>query len=96
MNNTLKITLKTEGHCIENAAKEKLQELINTIIIRDEEDFILQSQYELLYEFIHTADFKTLRASDERLAGILPCECEIFKNVEGNIVVRIVEEHNRQ
>lgn len=92
MNTMFKITLKIESHCIETAAKEKLQELIDTMITREEEDSTLQTQYELLYEFIHTADFKALRASDERLAGIVPCKCEIFKNAESNIEVRIVKE----
>lgn len=84
------IKLELNGHCIETAAKEKLQQLLDAMFQADAEDPQLQAQYQLLYDFIHTADFKRLRTSDERLAGIVPSICEVYIDETGKPSVRII------
>lgn len=84
------IKLELNGHCIETAAKEKLQQLLDAMFQTDTEDLQLQALYQLLYDFIHTADFAQLRASDERLAGIVPSICEVYIDKTGKPSVRII------
>ena len=43
---------------------------------------------ELLREFIETADWNSLRSSDERLAGTRPGECVIAWGADGNAHVK--------
>lgn len=84
------IKLQLNGHCIETAAKEELQRLLDTMFQSQTEDQELQKKYQLLYDFIHTADFRQLRASDERLTGIVPATCEIYTDENGKPAVRII------
>lgn len=84
------IKLELNGHCIETAAKKKLQQLLNAMIHSDPEDPNLQAQYQLLYNFLHTTDFKHLRASDERFTGIVPSVCEIYVDDMGNYAAKII------
>ena len=83
------IKLELNGHCIETAAKEKLQNLLDAMLLSKTQDPHLQAQYQLLYDFIHTANFKNLRALDERFTGIVPSVCEIYVNDTGKPSVRI-------
>jgi hypothetical protein len=85
---TIKLILN--GHCIETAAKEALQKLLDAMLQSETDDKNLQQQYQLLYDFIKTADFKKLRASDERLTGIVPAVCEIYIDENSTFRVRIV------
>jgi hypothetical protein len=93
MSHKVTIRLALQGHCIETAARERLRQLLDEIISSDIVDMSLQGQYELLREFINTADFRKLRASDKRLAGLVPCKCEIYREEDGLPAVRIMEQN---
>lgn len=84
------IKLYLNGHCIETAAKEELQKLLDAMLDSQTEDHKLQEQYQLLYDLIHTADFKKLRASDQRLTGIVPYICEIYRDDNGKPAIKII------
>jgi len=84
------IKLHLNGHCIETTAKEELQKLLDAMFNSQTENQELQDQYQLLYDFIHTVDFKQLRASDERLTGIVPATCELYRDDNGNPAIRII------
>ncbi|MEW6525341.1 MAG: hypothetical protein AB1444_01580 [Spirochaetota bacterium] len=85
---TIKLILNE--HCIETAAKEALQKLLDAMLQSETEDKNLQEQYQLLYDFIQTTDFKKLRASDERLTGIVPAVCEVYVDDAGKPALRII------
>jgi len=84
------IKLHLNGHCIETAAKEKLKQLHDELICSDMNDIHLEEQYQLLYDFIHTADFKWLRASNERLTGVISTECELYRDINGKPALKIL------
>lgn len=90
MKRIIKVTLYLNGHCVETAAKETLQKLLEAMLQSETEDQNLQEQYQLLYDFLHTADFKQLRASDESLTGIIPSICEIYRDDAGKPAIRIL------
>ena len=79
------VTLHTGGHCIETAAKNEFRRITELLLSTEDEPVLNESapKLELLREFIETADFNALRASDERLAGIKPGYCVIGRNTEG-------------
>ncbi len=83
------IKLHLNGHCIETAAKEKLKEVQDELINSDISDVRLEEQYQLLLDFIHTADFKKLRASDQRLTGLVSTECELYRDISGKPALTI-------
>jgi len=84
------IKLQLNGHCIETAAKEELQKLLDAMFNSQTENQELQDQYQLLYDFIHTADFKQLRVSDEKFTGIVPATCELYRDDNGKPAIRII------
>ncbi len=78
------------GHCIETAAREELQRMMRLILNSESGDEGIRSRYELLLELINTADFIRLRASDERLTGSVPSRCEIYRDKDQKIRVRVI------
>ncbi|HOJ29819.1 MAG TPA: hypothetical protein PL059_12175 [Spirochaetota bacterium] len=90
MKRIIQVTLYLNGHCVETAAKETLQKLLDAMLQSETEDQNLHERYQLLYDFLHTADFKQLRASDERLTGIVPTVCEVYRDENGKPAIRIL------
>ncbi|MGQ9843004.1 MAG: hypothetical protein ACUVRK_05505 [Spirochaetota bacterium] len=84
------IKLLPNGHCIETAVKEELQKLLDAMFNSPTEDHDLKEQYQLLYDLIHTVDFKKLRASDKRFTGIVPVTCEIYRDDTGKPAIKIL------
>ena len=86
------VTLHTGTHCIETAAKNEFRKIAESILSADDEKTVtvLSDQLELLREFIESSDFNSLRASDERLAGITPGLCIIGRNMAGIPVIRSI------
>lgn len=83
------VTLHTGTHCIETGAKNEFRRLTALLLEScDEKDVIEPGrQLELLREFIETADWNGLRASDERLAGARPGACVIARDSDGKPAV---------
>lgn len=73
------ITLSTDGHCIETAAKIELRKLTDRLLqsCSDSIDRETERKIELLQQFLRNTDFNALRASDDRLAGLTPALCNL-------------------
>lgn len=73
------VTLHTGTHCVETEARNEFRRLTSLLLGSCDGPDVTEAgrQLELLREFIETADFNTLRSSDERLAGIRPGTCVI-------------------
>ncbi len=87
------VTLYMKGHCIETEAKRELRRITELLISTDDESVIkiAAASLELLREFLETADFNSLRSSDERLAGIRPGCCKIGYDSAGRPGVLHIE-----
>ncbi len=85
------VLLTTGGHCIQSAAKDEFRRITRIILDSADNDIlpVLAEQLELLKEFLENTDFNTLRASDERLAGIIDAECILERNGNGKPVVTV-------
>jgi len=86
---TISVTLHTGTHCIETEAKNSFRRLTGQLLEteNEQEAAVLGQQLGLLREFIGTADFNALRASDERLAGIVQGICVVARNSNGKVTV---------
>lgn len=90
------VTLHTGTHCVETEAKNEFRRLTGLLLESCDEPAVTEAgrQLELLREFIETADFNTLRSSDERLAGIRPGICVIAWDGNGKAAVLEVRGRN--
>ncbi len=70
MERVVEIILDLQGHCIETAAKHEYKRLMDQVFTEEISDSSIEEKIELLSDFLNTADFSALRASDEQLAGI--------------------------
>lgn len=91
MKSSVTVPLNLAGHCIETAAKKEFKRLMDLCFCSPSEDPARENALELLREFIETADFPTLRASDGRLAGIGEVPCILQRNDRGEPVLVISE-----
>lgn len=85
------VQLKTGGHCIQSAAKIELR-LIALSVLYSPDDIpppVLTEQFELLEEFLKNTDFKVLRTSDERYAGIEDAICILSRGKDNKPVIAI-------
>jgi hypothetical protein len=81
-----------QGCCIECAAKHEYNKCVARIMTSDatpgpDEE----SKMELLLDFLETADFAALRASDEGLAGIKDSRCLLKIGDDGKPYVTVVK-----
>lgn len=99
MDNTVQkvtVTLLTGTHCVETEAKNEFRRLTSLLLESCDGPDVTEAgrKLELLREFIETADFNTLRSSDERLAGIRPGTCVIAWDSNGKPAVLEVRDRN--
>ena len=85
------VYLDLDGHCIETAAKNEYKKLTASYFLSDtgSDETEINKKLELLYEFIQLTDFSELRASDERLARFKESEAELFRNENGEPVLKL-------
>jgi hypothetical protein len=91
--NNITVTLHTGEHCIETSAKIEFRRLTD-LLLESETDNTgsdLEQRIELLLHFLKNSDFNMLRASDERLAGIIPADCIIKWDDKNRSIVIIPE-----
>ncbi len=70
------VTFQLEGMCIEKAAKKYLKRMMEEGL---EGKSIPESEYEVLREFVETADFRTLRSSYPVLDGSKSVKVKLFQ-----------------
>ena len=75
---TLSIKLHLKDHCIETAAKKKLQYLTDQYFNAKDDPDILLKKIELLKAFIEKSDFPKLRSGDVRLSGTIEVFVRIY------------------
>lgn len=87
----IQIKLHTGTHCVETEAKNMLRRITELILNTDDETEVceLGIQLELLREFVETADFNYLRASDERYAGMVEAVCILSRCKNGKPVIDV-------
>jgi len=80
------VTLSLRGHCVETAAKQEYRLLTGRYFEAGEAEApVLEKKIGLLREFIESADFAGLRASDPRLSGEVESEVVIFFREDGAV-----------
>jgi len=75
----ISITLHLDGHCIETGAKNEFKRLMDLFFDGGDNDSAIEEKIAFLRDFIETADFKKLRAGDERLSGGTKITVEISR-----------------
>jgi hypothetical protein len=80
-----------QGCCIECAAKREYNRRMARIMTSDvKPEMDDESKMELLLDFLETADFAALRASDDSLAGIKDSRCLLRMSGDGKPYVTVV------
>lgn len=74
------VILRCAGHCVETAARREFERLMGDYFDGKEDSGIIEAQIALLSDFLNTADFPALRASDPRLSGEVASVVVITRN----------------
>ncbi len=81
-----------QGCCIECAAKReynrRMAHIMTSDVTTEPDD---ETKMELLLDFLETADFAALRASDESLAGMRDSRCLLRMSDDGKPHVTVIE-----
>jgi len=83
----LQVKLHLHDHCIETEAKRELKRLMDLYFESDDESQGIEEQIEILEKFLNRSDFPTLRASDERLSGVV--ESVVYISVDEDDMVQL-------
>lgn len=74
------VKLHLNGHCIETEAKIRFRRLMDQYFTADSPPPDLPEKIETLRIFIEQSDFAALRASDQRLCGMVESTVVLFLN----------------
>jgi hypothetical protein len=87
------VILKTGGHCIETSAKKEFMRITGLILDSTDDTVQPEMEYglELLKDFLETADFNTLRSSDDRLSGVVEGTCLLSRDENGIPVLELMD-----
>ncbi|MCX7678269.1 MAG: hypothetical protein N2316_03530 [Spirochaetes bacterium] len=89
--NTVKVILHCAGHCIETAARKELERLMGDYFEGKGDLPSLEAKISLLSDFLHSANFPSLRASDPRLSGEMDCTVALMRNENGRFTFEFRE-----
>ena len=85
-----RVTLHLHDHCIETEARRELKRLMDLYFESDDEcPEEIEEQIEILEKFLSRSDFPALRASDERLSGIIESVVRISIDEHDVVQLRI-------
>ncbi len=80
------VVLSLGDHCIETESRRELKRLMDLYFAAGEGDVsLLETRIEILQEFLQTADFPSLRSSDQRLAGLIPSKVVLRREKGGTV-----------
>ncbi len=65
----VEVILRCVGHCVETAARREFERLMGEYFDGKGKLENIEARIELLSDFLNSADFPALRASDPRLSG---------------------------
>ncbi len=81
------VKLHLHDHCIETEAKRELKRLMDLYFESDDKAQVIEEQIQILEKFLNRSDFPTLRASDERLSGIV--ESVVYVSIDEDDTVQL-------
>lgn len=87
------VNLDLSNHCIETAAKKEFKSLVDLMLSENQngDESVISEKIELLRKFLLVNNFIELRASDIRLSGTRKSEVVIFRDMNGNPALKIIE-----
>ena len=87
----LSVVLHLDGHCVKTTAHREFLRLVNEFmeLLTEPETVVIEAQIQLLRSFLEETDFAALRASDERLTGVV--ESWVRLSMNGKIMLEILE-----
>lgn len=77
---SVEIILQCVGHCVETAARREFERLMGNYFDEKGNSENLETRIELLSNFLNTANFPALRASDPRFSGETPGPVALIKD----------------
>lgn len=83
------INIHLKNRCIETESKNLFKKMMDDYFTTDDEVGEFEQKIELLREFIENSDFKSLRASDDRLNGSEESIVMLKKTDNGSIQIDI-------